>query len=101
MSIGNIPNEDEEDIRQRQRQPYQGEEQIPRGPTITQRLAQGAKNRLLNFHYQMIARKRYNAQMKQQNPKKYTKMVVERKERYNIMNTPNLFSGEGQGSMKW
>ncbi len=63
------------------------------------RLMQGAKNKLLGFHYSMLERKRQNALMKQQNPQAYTKMVAERKERYNIMNQPNLF--DGRGRMKW
>ncbi len=77
------------------------QEQVMGKLSFGSKLMQGAKNKMLNFHYGMLERKRQNALMKQQNPKAYAKLVAERKERYNIMKQPNLFDGSQGGRMKW
>ena len=74
-------------------------EQMMKKQSFGSKLMQGAKYKLLNFHYGMLERKRQNALMKQQNPKAYAKLVAERKEKHNIMKQPNLFDGSGR--MKW
>ena len=76
------------------------QEQVIGKQSFGSKLMQGAKNKMLNFHYGMLERKRQNALMKQQNPQAYAKLVAERKEKYNIMKQPNLFDGS-QGRMKW
>ena len=102
MPIGNISTKEEE-IRQSRPMPEHTPEQnnAPTGPTMAQKLMASAKNKVLSFHYSMMARKRANAEMKRKNPKRYTKMVQQRKKRYDVMKTPSLFDGSQGGRMKW
>ena len=73
----------------------------PQELTMSKRLALKAKYALLNFHQGMMARKRNNAEMKRNNPKKYARLVAQRKKKYNVMKTPSLFDGKGNGRMQW
>ena len=61
---------------------YPQEPPQPQKQSITRRLVQGTKNKLLRFHQDMLERKRRNAEMKKTNPKAYAKLVAERKENW-------------------
>ena len=68
--------------------------------SLGQRLVQNMKNRMITFHQNNLERQRQNRLMKRKNPKKYAKMVKDRREMYNVFNQPNLFK-DGRGTIKW